>query len=76
MPKLHVFQNVISYRPFSVEVRMCIFVYKLRYWVFHDLMAVSVFHEIIPKANPSHICHMNLGPVRRGSGGWVFEVHK
>jgi hypothetical protein len=39
-------------------------------------MAVSVFHELIPKAIPSQICHMNLGPVCRGSGGWVFEVHK
>jgi len=43
--------------------------------VFHDLMAVLVFHELIPKAIPCQICRMNLGPVRRGSGCWVFEVH-
>jgi hypothetical protein len=55
---------------------MCIIIYKLRYWVFHDLMAVLVVDELIPKAVPSQICHMNLGPARRGSGGWVFEVHK
>jgi len=48
---------------------MCIFIYKFRYWVFHDFMAVLVFHELISKAIPSQICHMNLGPVRRGSGG-------
>ena len=37
--------------------------------MFHDLMAVSLFLELIPKAIPSQICHMNLGPVHRGSGG-------
>lgn len=39
-------------------------------------MAFLAFHELIPKAIPSHICHMNVGPVRRGFGGWVFEDHK
>jgi hypothetical protein len=46
------------------------------YWVSHDLMAVLVFHELIPKAIPSQICLMNLGPVLRDSGGWVFEINK